>query len=211
MIAYYGYFGRARAERITAISEHLAHLELLAESIANETEQLRQIESDQQQDVKSLAGARDQRARTLAQVQSKIKNRNDELAKLQREAQALEKLVEELRRAIEGISELSEQPFLRVKGKLPWPVKGSLLARFGTLRAGGPLKWQGMVIAAERGHAGALTFSRPRRVCRLVARIGFARRRRSRRRLYEFVWSQRAGVSPRRRSRSAWRCTGRRR
>ncbi|HEY5755062.1 MAG TPA: peptidoglycan DD-metalloendopeptidase family protein [Steroidobacter sp.] len=151
MIAYYGYFGRARAERITAISEHLAHLELLAESIASETEQLRQIESDQQQDVKSLAGARDQRARTLAQVQSKIKNRNDELTKLQREAQALEKLVEELRRAIEEFPELSDQPFQRVKGKLPWPVKGSLLARFGTLRAGGPLKWQGMVIAADRG------------------------------------------------------------
>ncbi len=38
MMAYYGYFGRARAERITAISEHLAHLELLAESIAGETD-----------------------------------------------------------------------------------------------------------------------------------------------------------------------------
>jgi septal ring factor EnvC (AmiA/AmiB activator) len=151
MIAYYGYFGRARAERITAIGEHLAHLELLSESIATETEQLRQIEAGQAQDVKTLAGARDQRARTLAQVQSKIKNRNDELAKLQREAQALEKLVEALRRAIEEFPELSEQPFLRVKGKLPWPVKGSLLARFGTLRAGGPLKWQGMVIGAERG------------------------------------------------------------
>ncbi|WP_293850142.1 murein hydrolase activator EnvC family protein [Steroidobacter sp.] len=151
MVAYYGYFGRARAERITAISEHLAHLELLSESIATETEQLRALEDDQSRDVKTLAGARDQRARTLAQVQSKIKNRNDELAKLQREAQALEKLVEQLRRAIEEFPELSDQPFQRVKGKLPWPVKGATLARFGQLRAGGPLKWQGMVIGAERG------------------------------------------------------------
>lgn len=151
MMAYYGYFGRARAERITAISEHLAHLELLAESIAAETEELRQLEEDQAKNVKALAGARDQRARTLAQVQSKIKNRHDELAKLQREAQALEKLVEQLRRAIEEFPELAEQPFQRVKGKLPWPVKGALLERFGSLRAGGPLKWQGMVIAADRG------------------------------------------------------------
>jgi septal ring factor EnvC (AmiA/AmiB activator) len=151
MIAYYGYFGRARAERITSISEHLAHLELLAESIAGETANLRALEEDQARDVKMLAGARDQRARTLAQVQSKIKTRNDELSKLQREAQALEKLVEALRRAIEEFPELAEQPFQRVKGKLPWPVKGSLLARFGQLRAGGPLKWQGVVIAAERG------------------------------------------------------------
>jgi septal ring factor EnvC (AmiA/AmiB activator) len=151
MMAYYGYFGRARAERITAISEHLAHLELIAENIEQETQKLRELEQEQARDVKTLAGARDQRARTLAQVQSKIKNRNDELAKLQREAQALEKLVEELRRAIEEFPELAEQPFQRVKGKLPWPVKGSLLARFGQLRAGGPLKWQGIVIGADRG------------------------------------------------------------
>ncbi len=151
MMAYYGYFGRARAERITAISEHLAHLELIAENIEGETTKLRELENAQARDVKALAGARDQRARTLAQVQSKIKTRNDELAKLQREAQALEKLVEELRRAIEEFPELAEQPFQRVKGKLPWPVKGSLLARFGQLRAGGPLKWQGVVIGAERG------------------------------------------------------------
>jgi murein hydrolase activator len=151
MMAYYGYFGRARAERITAISEHLAHLELIGENIAAETDQLRELEEDQARDVKALAGARDQRARTLAQVQSKIKTRNDELAKLQREAQALEKLVEELRRAIDEFPELAEQPFQRVKGKLPWPVKGSLLARFGQLRAGGPLKWQGVVIGADRG------------------------------------------------------------
>lgn len=151
MMAYYGYFGRARAERITAISEHLAHLELIAENIAGETQKLRDLEAAQARDVKLLAGARDQRARTLAQVQSKIKTRNDELSKLQREAQALEKLVEELRRAIEEFPELAEQPFQRVKGKLPWPVKGSLLARFGQTRAGGPLKWQGVVIGADRG------------------------------------------------------------
>jgi murein hydrolase activator len=73
------------------------------------------------------------------------------LAKLRREAQAPEELVEELRRAIEELPELAEQPFQRVKGKLPWPVKDSPLARFGQLRAGGPLKWQGVVIGAGRG------------------------------------------------------------
>lgn len=151
MMAYYGYFGRARAERITSITEHLAHLELLSEGIARETEKLRALEQEQASNVKELAGARDERARTLAQVKSKIKSRHDELAKLQREAQALERLLEELRRAIEEFPQLAEQPFQRVKGKLPWPVKGSVLASFGQLRAGGPLKWQGMVIGAERG------------------------------------------------------------
>ena len=151
MMAYYGYFGRARAERITSITEHLAHLELLGESITTETARLRELEAENQRDVKALAGARQRRAQTLAEVQSKLRTRNDQLAKLQSDAQALEKLVEQLRRAIEEFPELAEQPFQRVKGKLPWPIKGSLLAKYGQLRAGGPLKWQGVVIAAERG------------------------------------------------------------
>jgi septal ring factor EnvC (AmiA/AmiB activator) len=151
MLAYYGYFGRARAERITSITEHLAHLELLGDSIAAETARLRDLEAENARDVKALAGARERRAQTLAEVQAKLRTRNDQLAKLQSDAQALEKLVEQLRRAIEEFPELAEQPFQRVKGKLPWPVKGGLLAKYGQLRAGGPLKWQGVVIAAERG------------------------------------------------------------
>jgi septal ring factor EnvC (AmiA/AmiB activator) len=151
MMAYYGYFGRARAERITAITEHLAHLELLGESIATETARLRELEAENARDVRALAGARERRAHTLAEVQAKLRTRNDQLAKLQADAQALEKLVEQLRRAIEEFPELADQPFQRVKGKLPWPVKGGLLAKYGQLRAGGPLKWQGLVIAAQRG------------------------------------------------------------
>jgi septal ring factor EnvC (AmiA/AmiB activator) len=151
MMVWYGYFGRARAERITAITEHLAHLELLTEDIAAEARKLAALESEQSREVSSLADARDNRRQTLAKVQSTLKTRNDQLAKAQREAQALEKLVEQLRRAIDDFPDFGDQPFARARGRLPWPVKGSILARFGQLRAGGPLKWQGMVIGAERG------------------------------------------------------------
>lgn len=151
MMAWYSYLGRARAARITAITEHLSHLELVAEKIAAETETLKTLEQENAREVQALAGARERRAQTLAAVQSRLKTRNDELAKLQREARALEKLIEELRRAIDEFPELAQQPFARVKGKLPWPVKGKVLARFGQTRAGGPLKWQGMVIGAQRG------------------------------------------------------------
>ena len=151
MMSYYGYFGRARAELITQINEHLAHLELLTENIAAENDKLKAIEADSTRQVNSLANARDRRARTLAVVQAKLKTHGDELAKLEQDARALEKLVEELRRAIEEFPRFADQPFQRVKGKLPWPVKGPLLARFGQLRAGGPLKWQGLLIGAARG------------------------------------------------------------
>jgi septal ring factor EnvC (AmiA/AmiB activator) len=150
-MAYYGYLSRARSERINSINEHLAHLDLLSEKISSEAARLKAIEADNAREVRALAGARERRAQTLAQIQSKLNNRTEELAKLEREAKAVEKLVEELRRAIEEFPDLADTPFARVRGKLPWPVKGPLLARFGALRAGGPLKWQGILIGAARG------------------------------------------------------------
>ncbi len=151
MMTYYGYFGRARADRIERISDQLEHLALLNENISAEAARLKQLEAENERNVHALAGARQQRAQTLARVQTQLKNRNEQLAKLQRDARALENLVAELRRAIEEFPELAEQPFQKVRGKLPWPVKGSVLAKFGELRAGGPLKWQGIVIGAQRG------------------------------------------------------------
>ncbi|HVF17370.1 MAG TPA: peptidoglycan DD-metalloendopeptidase family protein, partial [Steroidobacteraceae bacterium] len=150
-MAYYGYLSRARSERINAINEHLAHLDLLSEKITAEAERLKAIEVDNAREVRALAGARDRRAQTLTQIQSKLNNRTEELAKLERDAKSLEKLVEELRRAIDEFPDLADTPFARVRSKLPWPVKGPVLARFGQLRAGGPLKWQGMLIGAARG------------------------------------------------------------
>jgi septal ring factor EnvC (AmiA/AmiB activator) len=151
MMAYYGYFGRARAERIDRIGDRLEHLELLNERISAEAARLRALEEESERTVNQLASARQQRAQTLAKVQATLKSRNQELAKLQRDARALEDLVAQLRRAIDEFPELAEQPFEKVKGKLPWPIAGRVLAKFGDLRAGGPLKWQGIVIGADRG------------------------------------------------------------
>lgn len=150
-MANYGYLSRARSERINAINEHIAHLDLLSEKIGSEATRLKEIEADNAREVRALAGARDKRAQTLAQIQSKLNNRNEQLAKLERDAKALEKLVEELRRAIEEFPDLADTPFAKLRGKLPWPAKGPVIARFGQLRAGGPLKWQGILIGAARG------------------------------------------------------------
>ena len=37
-----------------------------------------------------------------------------------------------------------------MRGKLPWPVPGRIVANFGQSRGGG-LKWNGVLIATERG------------------------------------------------------------
>lgn len=151
LLTYYGYFGRARARQIAVIQEQLNHLELVASRIAEEGQRLKQIEEDNSRTARALAVARDRRANTLAAVEKKLKDRNERLGRLQTNAAALEKLIQELRRAARDFPVLAPQAFKKVRGQLPWPVNGRLLARYGQPRSGGPLKWQGVVIAATTG------------------------------------------------------------
>ncbi|WP_068827433.1 murein hydrolase activator EnvC family protein [Pseudomonas sp. BMS12] len=57
-------------------------------------------------------------------------------------------------------------PFAKAKGKLPWPVNGRLVARFGSPRAGDArAKWDGVLIGASAGsqvhavHGGRVVFA----------------------------------------------------
>jgi septal ring factor EnvC (AmiA/AmiB activator) len=98
----------------------------------------------------AVDAARAQRQQALAGVQGQIRSNRDTIAALKREAQALEQLVRDLRRALESMPAPSGQPFERVRGRLPWPVPGRIVAGFGQPRGGG-LKWNGVLIATERG------------------------------------------------------------
>ena len=152
MLTYYGYFGRARAERIGSIRDKLEHLALLREKIAAEGQRLKDLEARQEQELASLKGAQDKRTQAVAAVESQIKDRGGEIKRLESQARSLEKLVADLRKALESAPVAKQAPFEPLRGKLPWPVQqGKVLARFGQPRAGGSLKWQGMLIGTERG------------------------------------------------------------
>jgi septal ring factor EnvC (AmiA/AmiB activator) len=153
-LAYYGYFGRARAERIQGIKDKLEHLALLREKIAGETNRLQDLESQQEAEVAALKSAHDSRARAVSAIDQQLKTRGGELQRLQSQADSLEKLIDELRKALEAerVPVARQAPFEPLRGKLPWPVQqGKVLARFGQPRAGGSLKWQGMLIGTDRG------------------------------------------------------------
>ena len=152
MLAYYGYFGRARAERIGSIRDKLEHLALVREKIAAEAERLRELEAQQEQEFGSLKLAQQKRTRAVASIDAQIKSRSGELKRLESQSRALEKLIADLRRALQDVPVAKQAPFEGLRGKLPWPVQqGKVLARFGQPRAGGSLRWQGMLIGTERG------------------------------------------------------------
>ena len=152
MLAYYGYFGRARAERIASIGDKLEHLALLREKIAAESQRLTDLEARQERELAALKGAQQKRTQAVAAIDAQIKTRGGEIKRLQSQASSLEKLIAELRKALASAPVAKQAPFEPLRGKLPWPVQqGKVLARFGQPRAGGSLKWQGMLIGTDRG------------------------------------------------------------
>lgn len=152
MLAYYGYFGRARAERIDSIRDQLEHLALVRERIAAEGRRLEDLEARQEQELAALRGAQEKRTTAVAAIDAQIKSQGGELKRLESQARGLEKLITDLRKALDNPPVAKQAPFEPLRGKLPWPVpQGKVLARFGQPRAGGSLRWQGMLIGTERG------------------------------------------------------------
>lgn len=155
VLTYYQYFGKARAGQIAAINSHIAELATLDSGLAEEEARLAALEDQQKGELSRLQGARERRGRALVSLEAESKNRARELARLKDQQGGLEKLVRELRRALERIDKFptdSKDAFAKLRGKLSWPVAGKLLASFGQTRAGG-VKWDGVLVSGSQGSA----------------------------------------------------------
>jgi len=153
VLVYYQYFGRARASQIAAIDAHLDELSTLDAALAAEEQRLAALEEQQQGELAKLQGARERRGRALVSLDSESKGRAKELERLKDQQGGLEKLVRELRRALERIDKFptdSKDAFAKLRGKLAWPVAGRVVATWGQTRAGG-LKWDGVLLAGTQG------------------------------------------------------------
>ncbi|HEY7378873.1 MAG TPA: peptidoglycan DD-metalloendopeptidase family protein, partial [Steroidobacteraceae bacterium] len=164
MFAYYGYFGRARADRIQSIRTQLDRLNELDTALAAEDARLADLQDQAQSELDGLQRARRERGDVLKDMDQQLKSRQANLTKLKREADSLEKLLADLRRVLSDFPVNSGEPFDKLKGRLSWPVQGRLLADFGQQRASG-MKWNGVLLATDRGsqvravHSGRVVYA----------------------------------------------------
>ncbi|HEY4209913.1 MAG TPA: peptidoglycan DD-metalloendopeptidase family protein [Steroidobacteraceae bacterium] len=150
MFAYYSYFGHARADQIQHIQDNVHGLEELDGQLQVADEKLAELEKEQRVQVSGMEQARSQRSVVLANFETESHNRTESLDRLRSQQAGLEKLLRELRKAIEKFPIDGNDAFAKLRGKLAWPVTGKLVARFGETRAGG-VKWDGVLLATERG------------------------------------------------------------
>jgi murein hydrolase activator len=153
MATLYGYFARARAQKIDEIRERVARVQDLVDQIQQTTERLQALRNDASQEMADLQHAREERAAALAAVTRQVSSGNEELARLKREEQAEEALVAELARVLEDFPVDIKDSFEEMRGRLPWPVQGRMTAKYQDSRANGGsgLRWNGVLIETARG------------------------------------------------------------
>lgn len=148
-------------------------------------EQLATVRKERQQALAKLNkefAARDQKLKTRqqdqAQVSRVLKTIEETLARQAREAEAARQqaLLAEREQPRSAATPASSGPlvssgasvggpFAKARGKLPWPVDGRLVARYGSPRGDARSKWDGVLIGASAGsqvravHGGRVVFA----------------------------------------------------
>jgi septal ring factor EnvC (AmiA/AmiB activator) len=151
ILVYYRYLSEMRGDQIEAVSADLDRLAQTHKELSETSRRLSELESRQRVEVESLENSRAERGRVVARLDAALRDRRTEAEKLAAEAAALEALIEELQLVLADLPGADREPFTSMKGKLDWPAPGVLLSDYGQPRAGGSLKWNGVLVGAGRG------------------------------------------------------------
>ena len=148
LLAYYGYFERARIGEIDRLLKDLDALAQVQQSIEQETAQLRQSREAREVEVRQLNAQRDERRQVQAALEANLKDQQSRLAALGKDEKGLLALLEKLRDIFADIPKqiAGAEPFAQMRGRLSWPLKGT--ARTGAGEEGDS---HGVLIAAAEG------------------------------------------------------------
>jgi len=151
VMTYYAYLNDYRAGNIETVTARIRELAELRSQVAAEEARLSDLAKRQDQELRRLGQAQDERATLLTAVKNKLASEGREIEGLAAQEKDLARLIAELTSILSDYPITSEEPFSEHRGRLTWPVAGTLLQDFGQPRVGGRLKWNGVVLAAPRG------------------------------------------------------------
>ncbi|MES9856936.1 MAG: peptidoglycan DD-metalloendopeptidase family protein [Sedimenticola sp.] len=154
MLVYYDYFNRNRTERMKQIDRVLETLGETELALTLEEQRLVELQSSELDTKQQMELAQGERHQVVAALNQDLRSKGQRLKGLQQDETQLQKLLSKLEEELiaQPLERLDRKLFKSRKGKLSWPSKGRLTARFGTSRAGN-LKWDGVLIAAPEGRA----------------------------------------------------------
>ena len=154
LMVYHDYFNRRRTEQMDLIQSTLKNLKQAEAVMLAEERKMQQLQSRKKRETAALEKNRKGREQMIARLNQGITSDAERLKELKRDEERLQKLLVEIQQKAKA-SQLSGyksqgRPFKTQKGKMPWPAKGRLAARFGSDKRGG-LKWDGVLITGPEG------------------------------------------------------------
>jgi murein hydrolase activator len=152
VLTYYDYFNRTKSHQITEIKTTLQRLSDLKKTIQIEKTELKKLFINQSQKKTELELSYKERQKILLQLANTLESQTKELKSLQEDKHQLAILLGYLEEALSNIpNPLAQQvDFAQLKGRLPYPVQGKVVHKFGQ-KLVAHLKWQGMLISAPKG------------------------------------------------------------
>jgi septal ring factor EnvC (AmiA/AmiB activator) len=151
MMTYYRYLNDHRSGNIRSIGARIHELAELRGQVAAEEARLAELASQQSRELDSIEKTQHERRELLASLQNKLASEGREIERLAAQEKDLARLIAELTAILSDYPISAEEPFAEFRGRLTWPVAGTLIHDFGQPRVGGQLKWNGVVLAAEQG------------------------------------------------------------
>jgi septal ring factor EnvC (AmiA/AmiB activator) len=162
-LIYYQYFSNARVNLIKRVQENIDTL-LKTESDINNTKQVleasHQLLKDQKNQLKKNGS---KRRDIISFLDKQLKKQGGILGKLQVDAKELESLINSIEDILIASPEprFDNRPFAKLRGQLPWPVKGRVKKLYGHQKQLSELRWQGVLIEAPVGrHVRAISRGR---------------------------------------------------
>lgn len=150
-LTYLAYLTRSRNSILQSVQASLHALEAGRAALEQKEAELLALEDRQKSELATLDKARASRAAIVARLDAQMKDQGRELRRLQSQANELEKLVRQIQKSLASRPPGPATPAPRDLGKGRWPVQGKMLADFGQSRAGGQMRWDGVLIGAPAG------------------------------------------------------------
>lgn len=148
VLSYYQYFNRARLQQLQQLNQTITALQQVLTELADKQQQLadtlRTLQNQQQQ----LTAAKAGQQAAVNKLQGTLRQQGRQLEYLRQNETSLQRTLDDLRKLAQQARELVG--LTGQKGKLNWPLKGSLLQKFGENREGG-MSSRGILIQGSEG------------------------------------------------------------
>ena len=158
-LTWLAYLARSRSELLGSVQASLEALERDQQAVQEQRTALAALETTRRTQLAELDDAHRQRATVVASLDREVKGQTRQINRARSQAAGLERVLREIERAaararrVTPVTDATSptSPPARPLGKGRWPVVGQMLADFGQPRAGGQMRWDGVLIAAPAG------------------------------------------------------------